>query len=258
MPDSSDEQKIIDLDNDLKHGWLFGALFYIMIATPLFVCVSLILMMAGLWWPFPDVGRVSDYESPSLAFQSAFRLGLKGVAWWLAGMATTSIVGQALGLAILRIRHSLKQRSPKMRGAEVQGQIIAELHALGRDLELGSLLSTQIASVTGAQATAFDGKTTCADDLALIRTVYAQACRTATASDKENICEQAISDVSAVIDTTLSSARVLDVGDLATVHNYIGAKYREQDLTIPSLSLANVTSDSDSDRTPSPKIPDRR
>jgi hypothetical protein len=256
MPDSSDEQKIIDLDNDLKHGWLFGALFYIMIATPLFVCVSLILMMAGLWWPFPDVGRVSDYESPSLAFQSAFRLGLKGVAWWLAGMATTSIVGQALGLAILRIRHSLKQRSPKMRGAEVQGQIIAELHALGRDLELGSLLSTQIASVTGAQATAFDGKTTCADDLALIRTVYAQACRTATASDKENICEQAISDVSAVIDTTLSSARVLDVGDLATVHNYIGAKYREQDLTIPSLSLANVTSDSD--RTPSPKIPDRR
>ena len=256
MPDAPDEQKIIDLDNDLKHGWLLGCLFYIIIATPLFVCVSLILMMAGLWWPFPDVGRVSDYESPSLAFQAAFRLGLKGVAWWLAGMATTSIVGQALGLAILRIRHSLKQRSPKMRGAEVQVRIIAELHALGRDLQLGSRLSAQIASVTAAQPSSFDGKASCAEDLALIRTVYAQACGTATASDKEGIREQAISDVSAVIDTTLSSARVLNAGDLATVHNYIGAKYRERDLASLSLSLAHVTNDSD--RAPSPKIPDRR
>lgn len=257
MPDAPDEQKVIDFDdNDLRHGWLFGGLFYILIATPLFACVSLILMMAGLWWPFPDVGRVSDYESPSLAFQSAFRLGLKGVAWWLAGMATTSIVGQAFGLAILRIRYSLKQRSPKMRGADIQCRILAELQALVRDLQLGSRLSAQIAAVAAAQPTSFDGKASCADDLNLIRTVYAQACGTATASDKEGIREQAISDVSAVIDTTLSSARVLDVGDLATVHNYIGAKYRERDLANLSLSLTNVTSDSD--RAPSPKIPDRR
>ena len=228
MADKTRTTRWYSQDKNLREAGVIGASIYIAVITPLMIMVAVGLIVLGVWWPIPP-----NDELVKMGGFGAMRQGLWAAVitagWWLLGMAASALLGHGIGQSVLKMRQRALKQDPDFRGGEIRSRILATLCGLKKDLQMRNDLSRQIDLLTKAKGRSFDGKTAVADDIDLIRNVYTQAWATAAENERDHLRSQAICDVAAAIDSALNEVRTINAGDLATVQNYITAKYRAED-----------------------------